>query len=148
VDGTVPPSGGTVADTTFEDRAELIVPGGVFTQPTAIAIDVLESPLVIPLPTGFSSAETYFVNVQLTPTPAFPLPAPGITVVLPLRNYTIPGTGINLFRIDPVTGNLIPALDISGNPATGLVDPGGSRQRSPVSPGSRQSSAYYPIPSR
>ena len=126
-DGTIsdPSAGGTVADATFGDRAELIVPGGVLSQPTTIAIDVLQSPLGIPLPTGFSSAETYFVNVQLTPTPAFPLPAPGITVGLPLRNSVIPGTGISLFRIDPTTGNLVPALDVSGNPAVGLIDPGG-----------------------
>jgi len=72
-----------------------------------------------------SSAEPYFVNVQLTPTPNYPLPAPGITVVLPLRNYTAPGSAINLLRIDPATGNLVPAVDTSGSFATGRVDASG-----------------------
>jgi len=126
-DGTIsdPSAGGTVMDTAFGDRAKLIVPAGVLSAPTTIAIDVVQSPLSVPLPTGFSSAETYFVNVELTPPPSFPLPAPGITVVLPLRNYTIPGTAINLFRIDPATGSLVPALDVLGNSAIGQVDPGG-----------------------
>jgi hypothetical protein len=126
-DGTIsnPAAGGAVSDSAFGSRAQLIVPGGVLLAATTIAIDVLQSPLGIPLPAGFSSAETYYVNVQLTPTPSFPLPAPGITAVLPLRNYTIPGTGINLFRIDPATGSLVPALDTSGNPIVGRVDAGG-----------------------
>lgn len=126
-DGTIsnPAAGGTVMDTAFGNRAQLIVPAGVLSAPTTIAIDVVQSPLSVPLPTGFSSAETYFVNVELNPPPSFPLPAPGITVVLPLRNYVIPGTAINLLRIDPATGSLVPALDVSGNPATGQVDPGG-----------------------
>jgi hypothetical protein len=90
-----------------------------------VAIDVLQLPLGIPLPPGFSSAETYFVNVELTPTPSFPLPPPGITVVLPLRNYLIPGTQISLFRVDPTTGQLSPALDVAGAPVVGQVAAGG-----------------------
>ena len=127
VDGTIsdPVAGGSVADTAFGDRAKLTVPGGVFSNPTTVAIDVLSSPLNIPLPDGFSSLETYFINVQLTPTPSFPLSSPGISAILPLRNYTIPGTGINLFRVDPATGDLVPALDTAGNAVTGQVDPGG-----------------------
>jgi hypothetical protein len=124
-DGIVNPTGGAVADNTFGARAELIVPAGLFTQPTSIAIDVLQSPIVVPLPTGFSAAETFYVNVRLTPQPSFPLPPPGITVVLPLRNPTIPGTQVNLFQIDPATGTLTPALDSSGQPITGLADAGG-----------------------
>jgi hypothetical protein len=126
-DGTIsdPSTGGTVSDTVFGDRATLIIPGGVLSTPTTAAIDVLSSPLNVPLPNGFSSLETYFVNVELTPTPSFPLPPPGITAVLPLRNYTIPGTGINLFRVDPTSGDLVPALDTSGNPLVGHVDSGG-----------------------
>jgi hypothetical protein len=37
----------------------------------------------------------------------------------------IPGTAIGLFRVDPATGSLTPALDIANNPITGLVDTGG-----------------------
>jgi hypothetical protein len=124
-DGTVTPAGGTIADNTFGARAELIVPAGIFAQPTTIAIDVLQSPIVVPVPTGFSAADTFYVNFQLTPQPSFPLPAPGITVVLPLSNPDIPGTQVNLFQIDPATGTLTPALDSAGQPITGQVDAGG-----------------------
>jgi hypothetical protein len=37
----------------------------------------------------------------------------------------IPGTTINLFSVDPITGTLVPALDTSGNPIAGIVDAGG-----------------------
>jgi hypothetical protein len=126
-DGTIsnPAAGGTVSDDVFGNRAQIIVPGGVLSQPTTVAIDVLQSPLQVPLPTGFSTAETYYVNIQVSPTPSFPLPAPGITVVLPLRNSGIPGTSINLFSIDPATGNLVPVLDPVGNPVVGVVDASG-----------------------
>jgi hypothetical protein len=123
--GPVDAAGGTVVDDTFGARAKLIIPSGCFSQATEVAIDVLESPLGVPLPTGFSSAETYFVNVQFTPQPSFPLPAPGITVVLPLRDPKIPGTQINLLRVNPATGSLEPALDVSGAPIIGQVDAGG-----------------------
>jgi hypothetical protein len=125
-DGTIDPSvGGTIVDSTFGSRAELIIPAGVLFNSTTVAIDVFQSPLNLPIPTGFSTAETYFVNVQFTPQPTFPLPAPGITVVLPLRTYMIPGTAIDLYRVDPLTGNLEPSLDTSGNPVIGIVDAGG-----------------------
>jgi len=126
-DGAIlnPAAGGTISDTVFGNRAKLVIPPGALSNPTQVAIDVLQSPLGLPLPTGLSSAETYFVNVQLTPTPNYPLPAPGITVVLPLRNYTAPGSAINLLRIDPATGNLVPAVDTSGSFATGRVDASG-----------------------
>jgi hypothetical protein len=123
-DGTVGPIGGTITDSAFGARAELIIPPGEFSVPTSVAIDVLASPLSIPLPSGFSSAETYFVNVQLTPQPTFPLPAPGLTIVLPLRNYLIPGTSIDLFRVDPVTAQLTPALDLRVQAIRGFVDVG------------------------
>ncbi len=126
-DGTItnPAAGGTVQDDTFGDRAKVIVPPGVLSDATTIAIDVLQSPISVDLPTGFSSAETYFVNVQLIPTPVFPLPPPGMSVVLPLRNFVAPGTRINLFFIDTATGKLVPSLDASGNPVVGIVDPSG-----------------------
>jgi hypothetical protein len=125
-DGTVDPStGGTVSDSTFGNRAKVTVPAGVLSQATDVAIDVLQSPLQVPLPTGFSGAETYFVNIDFDPPPAFPLPAPGLKIVLPLRNYTIPGTIINLYRIDPATGALVEALNTSGDPVVGRADPGG-----------------------
>ena len=126
-DGTIsdPAAGGSVSDNTFGDRARVIVPGRVLSQPTSISIDVLQSPLQVPLPAGFSGADTYFVNIDLLPVPSFPLQAPGLALVLPVRNYTTPGTAINLFRLDPSTGNLVAVLNTSGSPVVGYVDPGG-----------------------
>ena len=126
-DGTIsnPAAGGSISDNTFGDRAKVTVPPGILSESTTIAIDILQSPLQVPLPVGFSGAETYFVNIEFLPAPAFPLAAPGLTLILPLRNYTIPGTAINLFRIDPATGNLVQALNTSGNPVVGSVDASG-----------------------
>lgn len=118
-------AGGTVVDDTFGNRAELIVPAGIFSQPTTVAIDVLQSPVSIALPSGFSSADSYFVNVDLVPKPTFPLASPGITVVLPLTKIVVPGTQLSLHSIDPITGSLVPALDVNGVPIVGLVDVGG-----------------------
>jgi len=126
-DGTIsdPVAGGSVSDGAFGDRAKVIVPAGVLTQSTAIAIDVLGSPLALPLPPGYSGAETYFVNIELIPQPAFPLADPGLTVVLPLRNFLSPDMAIQLFRWDTSTGRLVPATNTSGNPVIGHVDSGG-----------------------
>jgi hypothetical protein len=88
---------------------------------TVVAIDVLTSPLAIPMPAGFRAAGTYFVNVDLSPVPTWPLPAPGLTVVLPLRNPMVPGQRIDLYRIDPVTGQFVPAFNVDGAPVTGVV---------------------------
>src|SRR3989442_7817820 len=126
-DGTIsdPVAGGSVSDGVFGDRAKVIVPPRVLSQPTAIAIDVLGSPLAVPLPTGFSGAETYFVNIEFFPQPTFPLADPGLTIVLPLRNFISPDTAIQLFRVDTATGSLVPAVNTSGNPVIGHVDSGG-----------------------
>jgi len=126
-DGTIsdPFAGGSLSDSVFGDRAKVIVPPRVLSQPTAIAIDVLGSPLAVPLPTGFSGAETYFVNIEFFPPLTFPLADPGLTIVLPLRNFISPGTVIQLFRVDTATGSLVPAVNTSGNPVIGHVDSGG-----------------------
>jgi len=91
-------------DQTFGARAQVTFPSGVLGASTDVAIDVFDSPLSIPTPSGFSGPGTHFVNINLAPAPTFPLPAPGLTVVLPLTNIMIPGTRINLFRVDPATG--------------------------------------------
>src|SRR2546425_12533376 len=126
-DGTIsdPVAGGSISDGVFGDRAKVIVPPRVLSQPTAIAIDVLGSPLAIPLPSGFSGAETYFVNIEFFPQPTFPLADPGLMIVLPLRNFISPDTAIQLFRVDTATGSLVPAVNTSGNPVIGHVDSGG-----------------------
>ena len=126
-DGTIsdPVAGGSVSDDVFGNRAKVIVPPGVLSQPTTIAIDVLNSPLAIPLPSGYSGAESYFVNIEFVPQPALPLTDPGLTIVLPLRNFINPGTAIQLFRVDTATGQLVAAVNTAGNPVTGFVDSGG-----------------------
>jgi hypothetical protein len=122
-DGTIEPgAGGTVQDETFGDRAQVTVPAGVFTEDTDVAIDVFSEPLDIPIPTGFSADGTRFVNIGLDPTPAFPLAAPGLTIVLPLVQFEAPGTVLWLYRVDSTTGLLEPAIDIAGQPIAGTVD--------------------------
>jgi hypothetical protein len=121
-DGTVGTGGGTVSDTVFGDRARITLPPGAVDGPTDVAIDVLSSPLVIPMPSGFAAPGTRYVNISFTPTPAMPFPAPGATVVLPLVNPLPAGTVLQLFRVDPASGALVAAVGVSGGPVTGVVD--------------------------
>jgi hypothetical protein len=62
------------------------------------------------------------VNIALVPEPVFPLPAPGVTVVLPLVSFQSPGTSLALYRVETATGLLVPALDWAGQPVVGTVD--------------------------
>ncbi len=127
VDGEVtdPAEGGTIEDDVFGPRAQVIVPGGLLSSPTTVAIDVLQDPLDVETPTGFAGTLTHYVNIHLEPAPDYPLAPPGLTVVLPLVNWTPPGTALNLFRIDPGTGQLVQAIDVYGQPVVGTVDPDG-----------------------
>src|SRR5207247_10887257 len=102
--------------------SKLIVLPRVVSPPRPIDIHVLGSPLAVPLPTGFSGAETYFLNIEFFPQPTFPLADPGLMIVLPLRNFISPDTAIQLFRVDTATGSLVPAVNTSGNPVFGHVD--------------------------
>lgn len=126
-DGVVGAGGGTVTDDTFGDRAQLVLPAGAVAGPTDVAIDVFLEPLDIPTPTGFTGPGTLFVNIQLTPEPAYPLPPPGMTVVLPLPNPMPAGTVLWLFKVDDATGSLVPAVDVFGNSASGTVGADGLR---------------------
>ncbi len=123
-DGTIGIGGGTVDDTVFGSRASLTVPVGVLAQDTSIAIDVLSGSLGLPTPAGFSGG-TLFVNVNLVPKPRMPLPAPGLSLTLPLTSFRAPGAPVNLYRLDPGTGLLIPAVGIGGVRVVGTVDAGG-----------------------
>jgi hypothetical protein len=96
-------------------------PAGVLAASTQIAIDVFTSPLSLQTPSGYIGPGTRFVNIDLTPQPAFPLPSPGLTVTLPLLSPSPPGDRIDLFRVDTATGTLVPALDTSGLPVVGTV---------------------------
>ncbi len=126
-DGTIsdPATGGTIQDDVFGDRAQVTVPASVLTQPATVSIDVLSSDLHLPIPAGFTTNGTNFVNIKLNPEPTPPFPAPGLTIVLPLLNQMDPGSSLTLYRVDPVSGNLTPEPGIGGGPAVGTVDAGG-----------------------
>lgn len=124
-DGMVSPTGGTVSDEVFGERAEVTFPASAVSGPTSVAIDVLTSPLAIPLPSGYVGLGTHYVNIHLTPAPAFPLAAPGLTVVLPLPNPMQPGHPIELYRVDPATARLLPAIHTDGGVVFGAVDADG-----------------------
>ena len=124
VDGTLGSAGGVVQDQTFGSRAELIAPTGVLPGNTTVAIDVLTSSLNVPVPAGFETTGSLYVNIELTPNPS-PLAAPGLTLVLPLPSPQPPGLLLALEKIDPATGNLIPALDANGAAIYGVVSADG-----------------------
>lgn len=126
-DGNADTAGGTVVDDTFGARAQVAFPPAVLTTDTVVTIDVFADALTIPLPKGFSAAGTKFVNIQLSPEPDFPLPAPGLTVTLPLNDPLAPGTLLMLFKIDQATGLLIPAISVLGGQVAGFVDAPGDR---------------------
>ena len=128
VDGTVSDvnTDSTIQDDVFQARAQVTIPANVLTVPTTISIDVLDSDLNLPIPVGFSTTGTNFVNIKLDPYPVPPYPAPGITLVLPVNNQTAPGTVLTLYRVDPVSGNLTPEPSIvPGRPVTGIVNADG-----------------------
>ncbi|MDP1699020.1 MAG: beta-propeller fold lactonase family protein [Xanthomonadaceae bacterium] len=126
-DGSIDSAGGTVSDTIFGARAQVTFPPAVLTTNTVVTIDVLADDLAITLPKGFSASGTRFVHIQLSPEPDFPLPAPGLTVTLPLKSPLAPGTRLMLFKIDPATGQLIPAISVLGVQVAGFVDTPGDR---------------------
>ncbi|MGC4083143.1 MAG: thrombospondin type 3 repeat-containing protein [Vicinamibacterales bacterium] len=131
-DGLIDPAlggdgGGTVVDNAFGDRAQITLPPDSVTTATDVTIDVLESPLTLPDPTGFAGAASYYVNFQFNPYPSMPLPAPGATITLPLTRGLALGTPIGLFRVevDPNTGQafLQQSLDVNGDPVIGYAGP-------------------------
>lgn len=123
-DGTIGPAGGTVNDNAFGTRASITFPPGLVSSPTTVSIDVFPSPLSVPTPRGFTMPGTYFENLSFTPALPEPIPAPGITVVLPLLTPMTPGALLSLYHIDPIIG-LAPAMNAFGHPVIGTVDAGG-----------------------
>lgn len=120
-DGTISSDGGTIADETFGNRAQIDFPSGAVAEPTNVAIDVFDSPLDVPIPEGWSAPGTRFVNIDLEPEPSLPLPPPGLTVVLPLVDPMPTGSHLDLFKVEPSTGELIQAIGVDGNTVTGSV---------------------------
>jgi len=120
-DGTIGSTGGTVTDNAFGSRASVTFPPGLVSSPTSVSIDVFPSPLSVPTPRGFTVPGTYFENLSFSPALPEPVPAPGITVVLPLLTPMSPGASLSLYHIDPVLG-LAPAMNASGNPVVGTVN--------------------------
>jgi hypothetical protein len=120
-DGTIGPAGGTVDDNSFGTRASIMFPPGLVSTPTTVSIDVFPSALAVPTPRGFTMPGTYFENISFNPTLPEPIPAPGITIVLPLLTPMTPGAHLSLYHIDPIVG-LSPAMNASGNPVVGAVN--------------------------
>lgn len=125
IDGVVGPSGGTIKDGSFGDRAKIVFPPNVIGANTNVAIDVLAHAPNTPIPSGFAANGSNFVNVDLNPHPPMPLPAPGLTVTLPLINLMIPGTKLTLMRINPANNTMVPAMSVSGGWVVGSVDASG-----------------------
>jgi hypothetical protein len=113
-DGSVGSTGGTVTDSVFGSNAQITVPSGVLPPPPApataytVAIDVLQSSSSpsVQTPRGFSTQPaSFFVNISSNPPFPDPLNFPGVTVVLPLPTFMVPGTtGLELWRLDPLSG--------------------------------------------
>jgi hypothetical protein len=122
VDGQVGSGGGTVIDNSFGNRASVTFPPGIAPNATNVAIDVFANPLAVPTPRGFTMPGTYFVNIAFTPALSSPLPAPGITVVLPLLTPMTPGAQLSLYHIDPISGNLAPAINAFHQAVVGTVN--------------------------
>jgi len=120
-DGVAGPAGGTINDSVFGSRASITFPPGALPGGTSVAIDVLAGSLGLPTPSGFSGG-TLFVNVSLTPVPPMPFAAPGLTLTLPIATFRAPGSLIMLYRLDPITGLLIPAVSVTGVNVTGTVN--------------------------
>jgi hypothetical protein len=127
VDATLPVSGGSVADVDPETgvTTTLSVPAGVLSQPTQVAVSVQEVPPDVPLPPGIVAPGSYFVSVDLNPVPTYPLPAPGITITLPLTSPALPGAPLALYSYDSVQNQLVAVLDTSGQPIVGTVNADG-----------------------
>ena len=123
-DGTIGSAGGTVDDNAFGTRASITFPPGLVSSSTTVSIDVFPSPLSVPTPRGFTMPGTYFENLSFSPALAEPIPAPGITIVLPLLTPMTPGAHLSLYHIDPIIG-LAPAMNASGNPVVGTVNSDG-----------------------
>ena len=123
-DGTIGPAGGTVTDNAFGTRASITFPPGLVSSSTSVSIDVFPSALSVPTPRGFTMPGTYFENLSFSPTLSEPIPAPGITVVLPLLTPMTPGAHLSLYHIDPILG-LAPAMNASGHPVVGTVNADG-----------------------
>jgi hypothetical protein len=120
-DGTIGPAGGTVDDNSFGTRASITFPAGLVSSTVSVSIDVFPSPLSVPTPRGFTMPGTYFENISFTPSLPEPLPAPGITIVLPLLTPMTVGAQLSLYHIDPIIG-LAPAMNSSHSPVVGFVN--------------------------
>ena len=121
VDGSAGVTGGTVQDQAFGARAQLIFPPGALPRATQVSIDVLAAPVNVPNPQGFSTPETPFVNIDLSPHPVGMFPPPGVTLTIPLKQTLPPGTVLTLLRINPGSATLVPATHVNGGLVTGTV---------------------------
>lgn len=124
-DAVILPAATTTVTDSVNTSVKLTIPNNAVTLPTEVAIDVISSPIEVPIPTGLQGECTSYVNIHLDPEPAYPLSPPGLTVVLPLVKQMVAGSVLRLFRINADTGMLEEAIDVTGSPVVGSVDPGG-----------------------
>ena len=124
--GAVSSGGGTVsaADPAYANTAKVSFPSGVLGQSTEVAINVITILPTFNLPARVLSISSQYVQILLSPTPSYPLPAPGVTIVLPLLTAQAPGSVLQLYDIDG-SGNLVPSLDSSSQAISGTVNADG-----------------------
>ena len=75
----------------------------------------------MPIPQGFNTVASDFVDVELGPHPVTPFLSPGMSVTLPLVNGLPSGTVLQLLRVNPANGTFIPAISVAGAYVYGSV---------------------------
>ena len=120
-DGTLVPNtgwAGRVTDDVYGETAAIFQPNSdsdfdfdVYpSEPIDVSLHVFDEPLGIP---GVYAEGTKFVHVDLDPEPASypPLPPMGLSIILPLKQPlpARPRAVLDLKRVDPETGTLVPA---------------------------------------
>ena len=126
-DGTLLASGGTVYDNNAPSGttpAQVTAPPNVLPQPTRVTISIDSAPPAVN-PTNLGTDVSYFVTIDFSPLPGYPLKAPGLTIVLPLINPLAPNKSLLLYSFDKVSGNFSQMLDAHLQPISGTVDASG-----------------------
>src|SRR6185295_17866068 len=128
-DGTVGPGGGTVVDNPTApspNGPSITLPPGAAPTDTAVSIDVITTPLNFPTPAGYTGTVSPYVDFGLDPHPTGLLGPPGYSATLPLTSPLPPNTPLTLYRIDPVTSNLVPSPSVAPGFVNGTVNPNGT----------------------
>lgn len=116
--------GGIVAHPRLGERAQVVVPAGALTERTEVTLAIDED-AGASLPTDISAA-TPTLAVRFSPSTSASLPAPGLTVTLPLLQPLAPGTALVLQEYDDQAGTWRPLVDVAGVPVRGTVESTGT----------------------